>query len=129
VIDLDEIKNRINPAYADRRGSESHERKTLCDEIERLQAALQHEKDVAEAYKAEADEIERLREHIATQKAYYESVFEDGARRIAKLTEQRDMAVESLIATDEADTPTKQLDAFDLRKEVLTAIKASEVTK
>jgi predicted RNase H-like nuclease (RuvC/YqgF family) len=66
------------------------------DEVERLQAALQHEKDVAEAYKAEADEIERLREHIATQKAYYDSVFEDGARRIAKLTEQRDMAVEAL---------------------------------
>jgi hypothetical protein len=65
MIDLAEIKSRINPAYQEVRGTESHERKMLCDEIE------------------------RLREQIATQKAYYESVFEDGARRIAKLTEQR----------------------------------------
>lgn len=78
MLDLDEIKSRINPAYADRRGTESHERKQLCDEIERLReklnyanavieqrngeitslrAALQHEADVAESYKAEADEV------------------------------------------------------------------------
>ena len=64
MIDLAEIKGRINPAYADRRGTESHERKMLCDEIERLRAALQYESDVAEAYKAEADalrkDVERL---------------------------------------------------------------------
>ena len=104
MLDLDEIKSRINPAYADRRGSESHERKTLCNEIERLraelalckphpdcdrscmlscqqeadyaeklekelaalrneierlQAALQHEKDVAETYKAEAEALRK----------------------------------------------------------------------
>jgi hypothetical protein len=85
VIDLDEIKSRINLAYQEVRGTESHERKILCDEIERLRAeneqlsriltageshcrdliernealkaALQHEKDVAEAYKAEADAL------------------------------------------------------------------------
>jgi hypothetical protein len=59
MLDLAEIKSRINPAYADRRGSESHERKMLCDEIERLRAALRHEKDVAEAYKAEADALRK----------------------------------------------------------------------
>lgn len=78
VIDLAEIKSRINPAYKDVQGTESHERKQLCDEIERLReklnyanavieqrngeitslrAALQHEADVAESYKAEADEV------------------------------------------------------------------------
>ena len=57
MIDLAEIKSRINPAYADRRGTESHERKQLCDEIDRLRAALLHEKDVAEAYKAEAEAL------------------------------------------------------------------------
>jgi hypothetical protein len=212
MIDLAEIKSRINPAYQDVRGTESHERKTLCDEIDRLRAeneqlgrictaceahcrdliernealkaALQHESDVAEAFKAEADELRKdaeflmdqikslkselsttvksldenwighkdlaelrafkvacegqgvfghyetnehgvsdwtvagrgvalyehpdpeaaqlrmqvseLEEKLVTQKAYYESVFEDGARRIAYLTEQRDMAVEAL---------------------------------
>ena len=57
MLDLEEIKSRINPAYADRRGSESNERKMLCNEIDRLQAAVQHEADVAEAYKADADAL------------------------------------------------------------------------
>ena len=54
---------------------------------------------------ASRDELERaekeltelraeMKEKLATQKAYYESVFEDGARRIAKLTEQWDVATE-----------------------------------
>ena len=135
-FDLEEIKSRINPAYADRRGSESHERKMLCDEIERLQAAVQHEKDVAEAYKAEADALDRLREQISTQKAYYESVFEDGARRIAKLTEQRDLAVESLNKSRskmEASTrchpkATVHLlaEAHEILEEALSAIQSKE---
>ena len=35
-MNLDEIKSRINPKYKDTPGTESHERKWLCDEIERL---------------------------------------------------------------------------------------------
>ena len=38
MIDLEYYKSRINPAYADRLGSESHERQQLCNEIERLRA-------------------------------------------------------------------------------------------
>ena len=65
TFDLEYYKSRIISDYADRRGSESHERKMLCNEIERLQAALQHEKDVAEAYKAEADAL-----RTAIEKSY-----------------------------------------------------------
>lgn len=36
MIDLEEIKRRINPAYADVVGTESYERKRLVEEIERL---------------------------------------------------------------------------------------------
>ena len=36
MIDLNEIKSRINQVYQDVLGAESHERKMLCDEIERL---------------------------------------------------------------------------------------------
>ena len=36
MIDLNEIKSRINPAYQDLFGTNSHERKMLCDEIEQL---------------------------------------------------------------------------------------------
>jgi len=41
-------------------------------------------------------EITQLRQQLATQKAYYESVFEDGAKRIRSLTENLDVAVEAL---------------------------------
>ena len=36
MIDLNEIKSRINQVYQYVLGAESHERKMLCDEIERL---------------------------------------------------------------------------------------------
>ena len=78
MLDLAEIKSRINPTYADLHGTASNERKQLCNEIERLQAVAQHEKDVAEAYKAEADALrkdaERLDFLIKTQRI----VFDDG---------------------------------------------------
>ena len=64
MLDLAEIKSRINPAYAEWRGTESYERRQLCDEIERLQAVVQHEKDVAEAYKAEADALRNDAERL-----------------------------------------------------------------
>jgi hypothetical protein len=87
MLDLAEIKSRINPAYADRRGTESHERKILCDEIERLRAeneklagefveycrmiAEQDKKAHAE-FKAELDELqtdaERWRDLVSHQK-------------------------------------------------------------
>jgi hypothetical protein len=34
---LEEIKSRINPAYADCLGTESYERKWLCDRIDELE--------------------------------------------------------------------------------------------
>lgn len=37
---LDEIKSRINPQYMDCPGTESYERKWLCDRIEALEASL-----------------------------------------------------------------------------------------
>jgi predicted nuclease with TOPRIM domain len=43
---------------------------------------------------SEANCVE-LKEKLVTQKAYYESVFEDGARRIAELTEQQDQVSEA----------------------------------
>jgi len=39
---------------------------------------------------------EKMKEAVSTQKEYYESVFQDGAKRIATLTRQRDLAVEAL---------------------------------
>ena len=35
-MNLDEIKSRINPAYQNQSGTESHERKWLCDQIDKL---------------------------------------------------------------------------------------------
>ena len=39
-MNLEEIKARINPQYADTIGTESHERKWLCDLIELLRQQL-----------------------------------------------------------------------------------------
>ena len=52
MLDLDEIKSRINPDYADRRGSESNERKQLCDEIERLRAENESLREALAAIKS-----------------------------------------------------------------------------
>ena len=83
-----------------------------------------------------------LKEKLATQKAYYESVFEDGARRIAKLTEQRDLAVEALeesnalIVNVFSDAEPEMLSYYSEYKPVMamctkaiTTIKSSEVKK
>ena len=56
MLDLDEIKSRINPAYADVLGTESHERKLLCDEIERLRK----ERDTFKAAYLEQVELHNL---------------------------------------------------------------------
>ena len=37
-MNLDEIKRRINPVYENQSGTESHERKWLCDQIDKLTA-------------------------------------------------------------------------------------------
>lgn len=39
-MNLAEIKSRINPAYQDVIGTESHERKWLCDRIDELERQL-----------------------------------------------------------------------------------------
>ena len=39
-MNLEEIKVRINPQYADTIGTESHERKWLCDEIKSMRQQL-----------------------------------------------------------------------------------------
>ncbi len=39
-MNLAEIKARINPVYVDQIGTESHERKWLCDRIDELAEAL-----------------------------------------------------------------------------------------
>ena len=98
MIDLAEIKSRINPAYQDVRGTESHERKMFCDEIE------------------------RLREQIATQKAYYESVFEDGARRIAELTEQRDKLLAAAKSALDWDKRRKYIMPYRVREPLIAAV-------
>lgn len=49
--DLDEIESRINPLYQDVRGTESYERKMLCDRIRELESQLALREKVDEAYK------------------------------------------------------------------------------
>ena len=139
-----------------RSSSHGEDGKWAHEEILRLRAALQHKKEsemnIAEklraAYQDDTDplcwvaasEIDLLREQIATQKAYYDSVFEDGARRIAKLTEQRDMAVEALeeshalIVNVFSDAEPEMLSYYSeyrpvmaLCAKALAAIKSSEV--
>ena len=64
MIDLEEIKSRINPAYQEVRGTESYERRQLCDEIDRLTACLKKANSQTEHFEREwylrGDEIERL---------------------------------------------------------------------
>ena len=45
-MNLDEIRSRINPQYADCIGTESYERKWLCDRIEELERQLAEIKQV-----------------------------------------------------------------------------------
>lgn len=60
MIDLEEIKSRINPQYADRRGSESHERKMLCDEIESLRQRLAEKDAEIELERTARQQVEKL---------------------------------------------------------------------
>lgn len=53
--------------------------------------ALHRDTSALDAYVSE-----KMKEAVSTQKEYYESVFQDGAKRIATLTRQRDLAVEAL---------------------------------
>lgn len=50
MMDLDEIKTRINPLYAGCPGTESHERKWLCDRIDALLEALKACRDQFQHY-------------------------------------------------------------------------------
>lgn len=68
VLDIDEIKSRINPAYADMLGTESYERKLLCDEIEALrkeveslQSALMNSGLIIESLRRDAERYRWLR--------------------------------------------------------------------
>jgi predicted nuclease with TOPRIM domain len=113
MLDLDEIKSRINPAYADRRGSESNERKMLCNEIERLRAESEAlRSDVAkwvtdyQAQKMRNDRLEWERGNI-------DEVFRTVSDREIKFRNQ----AEELSSENEA-----------LRAK-LAAIKSSEVKK
>ena len=49
-MNLDEIKRRINPAYQDVPGTESYERKWLCDRIDELLRALDQCRFALEPY-------------------------------------------------------------------------------
>jgi uncharacterized coiled-coil DUF342 family protein len=85
TFDLEYYKSRINPAYQEVLGTESHERKMLCNEIERLRAeneklaeefveyclmiAEQDKKAHAE-FKAEIDELQTDAERYKTLAAY-----------------------------------------------------------
>jgi chromosome segregation ATPase len=92
MLDLAEIKSRINPAYADRRGTESHERKMLCDEIERLRVENAGFLSEVTIWKSRAEkfcnEIERLREKLDYATA---------------VIEQRNGEIERMCAENEAD--------------------------
>jgi hypothetical protein len=66
---------------------------SAAGEIERLQAAVQHEKDVAEAYKAEADElraaIEKSYRLMAIEREQNNCIIHRALVQSATLTEQR----------------------------------------
>lgn len=65
-MDLEEIRSRINPQYADVKGTESYERKLLCEEIETLRSELA-------AVTKERDELKWALIYVK------QSVFEDSA--------------------------------------------------
>ena len=59
-MDLEEIKSRINPQYSGCIGTESYERKWLCDEIEQLRqrvAELEHQ--LTDVRRAERERVEK----------------------------------------------------------------------
>lgn len=118
VIDLEEIKSRINPQYADRRGSESHERKMLCDEIEALRQQL---KDVTDHYHAalEAEQVrfrqlaalrQQLREKDA-EIAHWKNNHATEVRRARILKERTDMPIERVQAYEKWGEDQQQLAA------------------
>jgi hypothetical protein len=80
-----------------------------------------------------AAETKELKEKHVTQKAYYESVFEDGARRIAKLTEQRDVAIDALKTAKHGlvqwHVPENRYAALDAVNGVLATTKSSGAKK
>ena len=93
-MDLEEIKSRINPQYQDVRGTESYERKWLCDEIERLrhelfglQTQLQ-----TKGYQAQIDdavaENERLRSLLQNGSPVVEGTIQHMAMEIAALKKE-----------------------------------------
>jgi hypothetical protein len=108
----------------------------------------EREKMLADAWARAEDEINQLRQQLATQKAYYESVFEDGAKRIRSLTENLDVAVRMLgniiwklerkvvvgskfdggVHCEFAKIDRNDAVIFEAR-EALAAIQSSEVTK
>ena len=79
-------------------------------------------------FESRNSEAELLLQQVATQKAYYESVFEDGAKRIRALTEQRDMAVEALHNCYGIDEDGVEYVNYSTIKQALAAIQSSEVT-
>ena len=79
----------------------------MFDKGERLgrkALALPRDTSALDAYVSE-----KVKEAVSTQKEYYESVFQDGAKRIANLTKQRDLAV------DAASVAAVSLETIQLR--------------
>jgi hypothetical protein len=59
-MNLDDIKERINPLYADVIGTESYERRLLVEEIERLTATLGVAEATIEAVVEQRDELQQI---------------------------------------------------------------------
>ena len=133
-MNLDEIKSRINPVYQDFPGTESHERKWLCDQIDKL---------TAERYDALADVayLERCvishdKDRLSAQEAFGKCFSENQKlyKEITTLKSALELS-DAIVAADtalinELKSDVEQLRArvAELEGELLSAAMESTVT-
>ena len=121
-MNLEEIKSRINPTYADTIGTESYERKWLVGEIESLRQQLADEKLCHQETKEQLAECERERDEVLTALGLPDGVhspvqvinelassLEDMKEQLAGCERDRDRAeqqVKELLWDDPEDEPS-----------------------
>lgn len=83
---LADLRSRINPAYQDVRGTESHERKQCADAIEALQGECAEHKEnairnarQAVAFRAERDQLQSKLDALEKQEPIYQYQMGDGS--------------------------------------------------
>ena len=84
MIDIEEVKSRINPAYSDTRGTESYERKMLVEEIERLQKVASAAQALLEyGANGKLAACERERDELSERVGWCNTELNDKDKRLA----------------------------------------------